>query len=540
MDLSDSSDSELAALLLPVSGPPNIDWFDDSKHYATQFKEMYTALTQLGDYTTHHIAQCFQDETAHEIACTIQEEYFATLSCHVRGSVAENMQALYTAWLRDGLVKLIEPLSEIRSDQVTEDRKVKSVLGANVCWELCRLNWLLNRTDRLRQEDEIEAGEAPDLEWAILKLRSLSNASHPMWLELVNSYDYQPSDKDELPDEEIVAKTHQLKVMWSKPILSYTQQDVILLVMLLTQQLNDVPVTAIEEFIDVFQTLWLRCGDLAVCYWEGTDELDVPSMRKQEGNNNTFQPNRDFYAFIFFYLGDILRRIFWYERTKPKRRPLPANLNVERTKTWIESMLQSIGDDVLIDMYLKHVDHGYKFPGDDAWFKYMWPNRSLTRGVVLGALRPHLHKRYFTEERCTLVSILANPRRFLTRYFILNMVSDEIKIKTGHPEDAFNWFDAVVVAANDLEAYSDMIIEEACPLIIQVFSAYWVHCKRTFYVCDDIYAAISMWFKLLRQEYGGILLGRDLNAKFVRRYEPEEEAGREEAEGENIDWSGGI
>lgn len=549
------NDDEVEILFSPVLPPPEFNFFDEVKHHTTLYAEMYAAIDSLGTYTTKHIEQCFQDEEEHKMLQEANEEYFASHECHVRGPLMREMQRIYDQWLQNGMVRLMEPLKEVRTDQVTEERRTRNVLGANIFWELGRLHWLMSRTERVRQEEEEDATK---IDWERnFASRSFKTAKHPMWLEAINTFDVEDvldeEDKKQGPDDEIEMGLSHVRAIWDKCFLDYTQHDVYLAVLLLTQLLNDVPtvpklshdgediINGIDEFKDVFYTIWLRAMDFGVQLWQGTEELNMDNMRKKE-DTNLYQPNRDWYAFMFFFMGDILKRIFWYEKTIKWQFPLPEGVNADRTRSWVTEMLKTVAEEAFVDLYLKHVDEGYKFVGDDMWFKYLWPKKSHSRAACLGALRPHLHKRYFTEDRLTLETILVGrSKRHITRYFILNMVSDYLKMKTGHPDDAFNWFDAAVIPAEAVELASDLIVEELCPLVIQVFSSYWVFCKKRMYACDDVFVAIALWFKLLREEYGGVFHGRDWNA-MLDKYEPMEQIGGEEAmeKESEIDWSEGI
>ena len=61
-----------------------------------------------------------------------------------------------------------------------------------------------------------------------------------------------------------------------------------------------------------------------------------------------------------------------------------------------------------------------------------------------------------------------------------------------------------------IEMSSWKLSRPQCPIILQVFSRYWVYNDAEYYPTDNIYETLAMWFVLLRDEYDSCLFGTDM------------------------------
>ncbi len=108
----------------------------------------------------------------------------------------------------------------------------------------------------------------------------------------------------------------KIKEIWSRPILKYTQTEVIALVMFLSQQLNDIPNDCVVEYRFVFEMLVARIGILLLRKWPASildyNEKDDPTMR-YEVEDGAYMVDRHFLVFISFYMGAIMQRLVYQD-----------------------------------------------------------------------------------------------------------------------------------------------------------------------------------------------------------------------------------
>lgn len=511
--------------------PYHLDLFDDSVPYQTQFADMFKSLSRLGVFTTSHLQRIVAEEEAFNKRIdeaeaqgkVLDEEPSTFLS---DPGVHNEVQRLYDLWC-EHMITQMERMRESHFyvfdkelfGTTAENRphKAKDAHGAHVFLELTRLNYFVHYPTLLKEMDTISmTGPAKDM----LFTYSLNDTTDRSFISIVDTFDISALyEEKEEPDEEVEAMKQHVKDLWKRTILSYTQKDVMIVVMFLTQQINDVVTAdngqAVREYRRVFVVLWLRVAQF-FNEFHPADVLNDEEMRHGpfKGNDDDKDavpmcaPNQRFVHFCFFYMAELLRRFFYYDFLYDRR------LNVQGTplssadaRAWVDRVVNGLADEAFEDLYSEMLPTAYGFVGDDAWFRYS-RNAVHSRGACIAALRPHLHKRFFSEQQVTRKSILNTTQSaYASRLFVLRAVDEYLRIQVSH----CRFMDAVVIFNEGIEMSAYVLETAKCPLLLQVFSSFWPYCQGRVYVCDDIYEALGVWMHLLQTEYHGCLHNADLS-----------------------------
>lgn len=391
-------------------------------------------------------------------------------------------------------------LTERRSLQIQEEADpVKDTFGMRVFELVSVLNYVRRYTKLQQEQQALLTIDPENLTRSYYDcILSLNDCKHPLWIRVRDSYDCLSlyKDKNDPPSEEVVEQLAKIKQLWETPIYKYKQDQLVLLMMFLTQQINDVTTDGLAEFVRVAGIVWLRVGEMFACENE-PGELNVPGFGA--GGYVT----RDFYAFCSFYLGEVIRRIHMYDMLKPNIRKTSVDL-AAKTKQWIaRHVVGVITEQPFAEMYQNKVlPVAYKFPGDDDWYKYFFEGKVWSRYACIDKLRPHLWKRFHSEDQMTKEIVMrTTDTNFASRLFILYAV-DEIFNQTF---ERCHWLNAVVIEFDGIEWAMEVIMRQQFPLLVQVISGFWVLDKGLIYPTDDIFAAIGLWFYLLYNDYGCVL-----------------------------------
>jgi hypothetical protein len=480
--------------LLPIE----IDHFDDTLHYTSAYKILFERITRLGQMTTEYINRTFEEDDAHA-AQLKEDEYASKRTFMSEPREREKIQKLFDTWLEYFIIHM-EPMREIQIF-VIDGKKVRTTLGIHVFTELTRLNLLLQRPRLMVDLYEEE-------------MQSLENTHHPSWIQIVESFDItsQYEEKEE-KDAEVEHRLLVMKDLWKKPILSYTQVQVQMVILFLTQQLNEVRSDSILEFKAVFEWLWIRVAQLQV---EPHDisVLDDPEMRITL-KESLFAANREFAAFVTFYMGEINRRFFYFNMLS-KRKIVNTFPRLEEQKLvcqkWIEHVIGFFAEEAFTDVYTDSCNESYSFAGDDVWFKYRWPLKVHSRAACLAELRPHLYRRFFSESRASRISVLNSIQTsHVARFFVFKAISQYIQIKMGGASDV-KWYNGVVKHNDDIHMSTYNLRAGLAPFLLQVFSTYWAYQGGYVWRSDDFYETLVVWFNILREKYNSTLFDHDLTA----------------------------
>lgn len=306
--------------------------------------------------------------------------------------------------------------------------------------------------------------------------------------------------------------------MWEKSVLEYTQSEVMMIVFFLSQQLNDLKLDCIEEFRSVFEAAWLRASIL-MQEAHPASVLDDEKMRQQLVLENPeeeplFLSNRLFGTFISIYMGEMMRRLFYYDllHRKPMTPPplISADM-VDRVHSWISKLLDGIADEAFVDTYVEHCAFAYNFIGDEKWFRFSRPTEVMSLQACLAAFRPHLYRRYFSEDRISKKMLLdAVQDSYVARTYLFKVISIYIQMKTGNTE--IKWDRGVVVHSDGIQMSAYMLESNQAPILLQVMSSYWCYDAGRVFVTDNVFEALTVWFYIFHGKYKDILYNHTLES----------------------------
>jgi len=330
---------------------------------------------------------------------------------------------------------------------------------------------------------------------------------------------------DSIPDGK------NFKVLWAlehaeffqsiekKPVMSYKQSEIIDLLFQITERLDSVTITAVEELRHILLLVYTR-NSVFFCQRMRPDVLDYPRGRTDAGNG-TFIPSREYMVFCSIYFHAIQRRLYMYDTCIKKKVPTigknAGDSATARFKHFVEHDIK-LGSENFEEEYKKSCEEAFVFPGDLEWFKYQNPDMPVQIGSILDCYRKDMAKRFYTNYRITQDVVLAAVQQpthsgHSSRLFIINIIDQYLRIHYKIP-----WKDGVVIKNAGIESNEKKLFsKKSAPFLVQVCSRLWVYCNKIVYMTDDIYEAITFWMHLLKEHYGGKLFGVDLS-EFIGRF----------------------
>lgn len=333
-------------------------------------------------------------------------------------------------------------------------------VSVNIFIELSRSNFLLNYNEIIAESDEIKKLEGlPTKDYNVLW--SMSKSKH-------------------FPDASNLA------------IMMYKQTDVINLLLLLTEKLDQLTFDSISELERILKLLWTR-NAVFVC---------------QVVENDSGMTLIEYMTFCTIYFHAIFRRMFYY-----KLIPKGPNIDLpfDNCKKWIRTeVCEGLGSEGFEDCYAKACEECYHFPGDLEWFKFRYPEMQAQTGPILDCFRKEMAKKYFTDYRSSMDSVLAvynQPSHSgqCSRTFIINAIDQYMRMHFNIP-----WKDGVVIKNDGIEGSKHKLFRKSAPFIVQVYSRYSVYEDSKIYSSDDIYQTFTFWCLLLYRNYKSQLFGTDL------------------------------
>jgi len=486
-------------------------------------EDLAKRISTLGLKTTSYILLCLEEDQQHR-QMRDEDPFFVleTFIEHDKKCRVE-LKALFDEWQRfyiDHIPTMLQVQSYEFEDELEDEfdpetnellrsrpRKVKNALGFQIFAELCRLFYLMNRRKLIEEIYESE-------------IISLCNTRHDSWIAIYQSFDISDQyEEKEAKDNEVEERLVQMKTLWEKPVLQYTQAEYVLVVLFMTQQLNNLKQECILEFKRIFNDLWIRASMLIhQVYTEESKILDEEEMCTIIGTNtpgkNNLVANRDFYAFNCFYMGEIMRRLHYYDMHVQNnamhevvhwKLPKPLKEYAAKVKEWVERMvLEDTPEEAFQDLYIEICNEAYDFAGDFAWFKYMWPLRSQSISANLAGMRPHLYRPFFSESRCKKHLVLSNMNNsYASRLYILHNMSGHFHAKSGSSE--LKWFSGIVVKSADLYFSSYELSSNRAPFLVQILSSFYAYDQGRVYITDNIYETMAIWYWLLQTRYNSKL-----------------------------------
>lgn len=512
--------------------PYRVDLFDDEKgNFRTQYRRLFDSVEALSDHI-QHLYDIVLDEDEHNI---VTDTYMddAENRAHV--------EELFEKW-HDAFMDQIEQAREIRCYKlkVGPEKTVtlRTTIGVDIFYELTRLYYLKHRTTLIVEEDNLRNYSHDELGGAenYTLLFSLErHTQHRCWVGIVNSFEV-PAKADEPPEDHVVAQKQKVDALWRKPIMQFTQSEVRLLIMFLSQMMNELPAAAVPEFKRVFHICWLRVAALSREHWEPEvldDDAYDPTqnaykpLRRQQANG-LYSVNRECLVFYAYYMGEMMRRLHHYDMLV--RFPIAETAALGEdylrqlrasTEEWVQRVVNTIPDDAFDEMYDKMKSDGYSFLGaDDMWFSYFYPTKTCNRNTTITVLRPHLHARFFSEMQVTKESVLKMARidNYTARLFVFRAIQEFLHVRIQRCK----WMDSVVISSEGIEMSDDLLSEpdsQPAPVLLQVLASFWPYYCGCVHQTDDLYEQIGLWFWLLREHYNSTLFDVDLT-EFVNQIVP--------------------
>jgi hypothetical protein len=511
--------------------PFELNFFENPEHFTTQYKKFYQSLSSLARLLNQYLARVQAEDAEFEK----QEEeicYETFLSDKREKDFLSKLQGI---WM-EMYVANMEIMREIKhyavkkihadAEKKEEVKQFRSSLGMDVFIELSRLHGLLYRNILLQELENLTCYDMESLSTEnYMSLQSLKKTKHPCWVRIVDTFESDPTEED----EEVQTMRLKLKGLWEKPILELCQSDIMLLVLFLTQLLDEIVTTSnmIDEFRRIFDVVWIRIAVLLQEVHDGK-VLDHEEMRMPLQNMpGYFTFNRNFLAFCSFYMGEIMRRFFHYDILSKNKLPLPdcTPALAAAAGVWIAKVVDSLAEEAFEDMYNRTTPDAYAFVGDESYFKYMYVARTFTRGAAVTTIRPHLHKRFFSESQVNKRSVLNQiNNNYISRLFAFTAIDEYIRLYLTQ----VHWQSAVVVSNDSIEACALKQEMNLIPLIIQVISSFWVYDNGKVYVTDNFYECVGIWFWVLSKNYNSMLYDANM-IEFVREIVPKENNGNNSA-----------
>lgn len=472
--------------------PIEITFVDENQRpvYRQLYMELTNRLSLLGRYTSRILSALISNEP-------LDWDRVQVL-------------ALYNAWLQT-MVENGPTLNEIKRYQVTdseEDESLRVNMNAAIFAELSRLHFILHYKQlKDEQSDLLNLEKIPTREEQkrLLSMWSLNLTEAQLWTDIP------------LPED----------VDWDTPVLKYTQKEVMAATSMLCEIMNDLGSISkpsvkcpyeecTREFMEYFRALFTR-NSVFFCQSSClVSTLNVPDMRDTIVivENEEYRPNVDYFVWCSFYFGAIMRRIYYWENLKnnvirPKITP-PTN-EIERCRCFIETVAVQLGEDAYEDCYTLTCDESYDIPGDCEWFAYKYPSKQPAMGNILYHLRPVLRDRYWKEAHMALETVLVASRQPQPRYFMRTSQLFVINVLDSYLRTTnVMWRNAAVVSQDGIELSAWKLSRASSPILLQVFSRWWVYHDLFYQPCDDIYEAIVVWFRILRTHCNDKLFGTSL------------------------------
>ena len=297
------------------------------------------------------------------------------------------------------------------------------------------------------------------------------------------------------------------------PIQMFGQSEIMDGLLYITEQINHIPADKIEWLEKRHEALFTRCSVL-FCEHNTEQLFDVPSMRERD-DDGEYRPNEAFLVYCTIYFNAIQRRLFYYHLVERCFQSELPPLDPGRFKTFLEGpVCKFLGSDSIEDLYTKACDEAYEFPGDRAWYKYVYPAIDASRGAVLQHTRTLYAESYRTESHVSRRPILVGVsdgghRGYCCRTFVLEAFDRYISAYAG----CNNWKSCVAISNSQLSTAEGQakLMQGQMPLLVQITSRYWVYSKASIWRTDCIYEAIACWCYILKRDYEGQLLDRDFN-----------------------------
>jgi hypothetical protein len=223
---------------------------------------------------------------------------------------------------------------------------------------------------------------------------------------------------------------------------------------------------------------------------------------------------------LTIYFNAIQRRIYYGNVIQ--QCPPYAGFDAPTVEHWFVNEVCPAVCDSYRDIYMNACDDAYNFPGDEEYFRYMFPGQDSYRGSILSCCRKAYAKTFYMEKDVSMESVLGlvnapSQAGHCARTFVLYAVNYYLLSMFG-----CEWMGAVVIDNAQLEnvANQHKLLKDKAPLLLQVQSRYWLYFKARVYCSDNIYETLGGWFHLLATQFKGILFDTFDLSDVIRDWKP--------------------
>lgn len=298
---------------------------------------------------------------------------------------------------------------------------------------------------------------------------------------------------------------------WEKPIMNYTQQEIMNGLLMITEKLDQLPTDSFGEVDHICNLLYTR-NSVFMCEESVPELLNVVNMRVQVGDSDLWTPNRDYMTFCSIYFHVIWRRIFYHGAVVKNNHfdHLPEG-SVDRAREWLEDVADGLGSEGFEDLFTQSCEEAYRFPGDTEWFRYRNPDMPVQTGPILDCFRKKFSKRYFSEYRTSKETVFAAADQnshsgHCARIFLFNCVDQYMRTQFTVP-----WKDGFLVSNDVIEVSEIKLVRNHAPYLLQLYSRFWVYAKGKIIARDNIFELLAIWFYICKLQFGSKLFGIDIS-----------------------------
>jgi hypothetical protein len=219
--------------------------------------------------------------------------------------------------------------------------------------------------------------------------------------------------------------------------------------------------------------------------------------------------NRDFWIYCASYWYPIKRALYLIEmmprmnleHADQPDKYLPEGA-VARMEAWARQAAKNQGDNFQ-DRLAEAADDAMRYPGDEDWMDYKFHDESTNVEVVLRKLRGEAYYDDFHTQLNMSPDAIMNQvnQNWLSTTFVLLLFDRFMNTYKG-----VNWRSGYVIEnafldEEDTHAKWTTTLE---PLLVNVFSHYWLLFKGKVLPMNNIYTALCIWMFMLRKVQGTI------------------------------------
>lgn len=215
-----------------------------------------------------------------------------------------------------------------------------------------------------------------------------------------------------------------------------------------------------------------------------------------------FTINRDYWVYTTSYFYDLVRRIYFVDqfprmqvnRLRDPESYLPDGA-VQRLKDWIEAMSRAQGDR-FPERLEDAARESFRHPGDLAWLRYRYPDSSTATAASVRKTRgEEEYRNYHSTTELSREMVLARVNQnWTSTVYVVNIFDRYMDTYKG-----VKWRRSYVIRNADIDEAETVRKWTTTrePLLVEVFTGFWLMMDQKVWPIDDIYVAICMWLRAI-------------------------------------------